>query len=298
MEDVSLEQALDDYKSIHMPARNFSERTRVEYSNDLEGLVDYLLAIGVKMAREITLHNVERFLADLDHKEISGATRKRKVVSIRSFLSFLYQSGYVRTDVSKNLIPPFVEPKAPRFLTEAEYNRLREVSQGNSRDHAIIELFLQTGIRLSELTRMTVNDVDLPATILPGSKVTGAIHILGSERRKGRAVTLNHKACRALRTYLDNRLEGTSLVLFLNRFGKPLSSRGVEKMLDRYFRQSRISGASVRSLRHTFGIQHAIMGTSVNTIREAMGHKDHRSTEVYIMEAKELVNREMQDHAL
>lgn len=293
MRDLPLQQALDEYKTTFMPARNFSERSRLEYSNDLESLIDYLQSIGVTTVREMAHPHLERYLAELDRKGFSGSTRKRKVVSIRSFFLFLYQSGYTRINVARSLIPPLVEVNSPRFLTKEEYLRLRDASQGNPRDQAIIELFLQTGIRLSELVNLTIRDVELPANISSNSEETGYIRIMGSERRKGRTVQLNSRACAALKSYLAYRSIENNPALFLNRFGKALSSRGVEKTLSKYFLQSGIVNASPRSIRHTFGMQHAILGTSTESLKEAMGYQDARSTDIYISKANRLINREI-----
>src|SRR5207342_2655560 len=100
------------------------------------------------------------------------------------------------------LIPPEREHYQPRVLTEVEYKRLMAAVHGEIRDEAIIEVLLQTGIRLSELSRLTISDIDLPAKI--DREHTGAAHITG-KGRKERVVTLNYKACRAIRNYLAIR---------------------------------------------------------------------------------------------
>src|SRR5690349_12597160 len=95
MGDITLKKALDDYKTIHLPYRNFAERTRVEYQNDLRGFVEFLEQVGIEHVKAIGLPIIERYVAHLEQKGYAGRTRKRKVVAIRSFLLFLYQEGYI-----------------------------------------------------------------------------------------------------------------------------------------------------------------------------------------------------------
>jgi len=152
MGEITLKQALDEYEKIFMASRNFAQRTRVEYLNDLDDLIKFLGQLGIKVVRGIRLPHLERYLAELDHRGFAGSTRKRKVVSIRSFLWYLYQDRYIATNLAKRLIPPFAEAKSLRYLTKPEYERLLRACAHNSRDYALIQLLLQTGIKLSHLS--------------------------------------------------------------------------------------------------------------------------------------------------
>src|SRR3989337_2812211 len=97
MGDITLKQALDEYKDIYMASRNFASRTRVEYLNDLEDLIQFLDQLGIKAVKDIGLPQLERYLAELDRRGLAASPRKRKVVSIRSFLWYLYQDRYIST---------------------------------------------------------------------------------------------------------------------------------------------------------------------------------------------------------
>src|SRR5258706_5467170 len=120
MGDVTLRQALEKYKEIYLASRNYSQRTRVEYLNDIEDLIHFLEQDGLTDAKNVGLPQLERYLAELDHRGNAGSTRKRKVISIRSFLWYLYQERYIRTNLAKKLIPPFSEDHSPRYLTKFE----------------------------------------------------------------------------------------------------------------------------------------------------------------------------------
>lgn len=288
---ITLKQGIDEYKDIYLAYRNYAERTRVEYSNDIEDLVEFLKGLKVTRASQVKLTHLIRYMAELDKRGLVGSTRKRKVISIKSFFGYLFLESYTSTNVAKQLIPPYVEERKPRYLTVHEYTRLLECAKGNARDYAIIQLMLQTGIRLSELTSLTINDIHVTdVTDEKGEKVR-YINVMGNKRKKGRVIPLNPKAVSTLDDYLSIRKVSNSDNLFLNRDGQKMSGRGVEKTMDKYFKLVDINNASVNSLRHTFGIQHAVKGTSFKTIQKIMGHKDNRSTRVYLQLSKDVSDR-------
>lgn len=113
-----------------------------------------------------------------------------------------------------------------------------------------------------------------------------------------RVLPLNSKACEAIRVFLNIRPELKVDNLFLIRQEQVLGDKGVQKVLDKYMDNARITGASVHSLRHTYAAHHVARGTSLKTIQEVMGHQDIRTTEVYVSLAREMQRKELQEHAL
>ncbi len=107
MGEMTLQKALDEYKNIYMPYRNFAERTRVEYLNDLEDLVKFLEKSGIEQVKDLGLGVIERYIASLEQRDFADLTRKRKVVTIRSFLSFLYQDGHIYNEFTMSF-PAFL----------------------------------------------------------------------------------------------------------------------------------------------------------------------------------------------
>lgn len=265
-----------------MAYRNFAERTREEYQNDLEDFIEFAEKAGVSQAQETGLPIVERFIAALEHKGSSSLTRKRKVVAIRSFLSFLYQDGYIHSNIGSRIIVPFTESKTPHVLTQVECDQLRAACSESVRDSAIVELLLQTGIKLSELTRLTLNDIDLEKSDGGGESQLGYIRILGKRGKKERMIPLNNTASLALKNYLKVREKAENSILYLNRFGEPVSDRGVQKMLRKYLKRAGIGNASIHTLRHTFGTYHLANGMNLKTVQKIMGHSDRRSTLIYM----------------
>lgn len=295
MGKMTLREAVDEYKNVYMAYRNFAERTRVEYYNDLEDFIEYLEKSGVKNSGGIALPIIEGYVAKLEQKGYASLTRKRKVVTIRSFLTFLYQDGYINTNIGKKVVVPFAESKTPNILTQKECDRLIKGCAGNPRDRAIIELLLQTGIKLSELTRLTVDDIEFEKG---GEKISGFVRIAGGRGKKGRIIPINSQAYLPLKNYLHGREGSKNNTLFLNRFDEPIGERGVQKVLRKYLKRAEIGRASIHTLRHTFGAQRIINGIDQKTIQAVMGLRDARSASIYQTLAKEVVKREMQENSI
>jgi len=294
--DITLREAVQQYKDIYMASRNFAQQTRVEYLKDIQNLISFLEKINVREVKSLTIQHLERYLAELDRRGNAGSTRKRKVISIRSFLWYLYQDGYISTNLSKRLIPPFSEANTPRYLSKSEYERLLKASSKNPRDFSLIQLLLQTGIKLSELIHLTIQDVELPKTIFQEMKSVGYLYLAGSKSKKGRIIPLNSKVCVSLANYFNKRKMISSQALFINKYGEPLSARGVEKVVHKYMLQAGIVDASVQSLRHTFGIHHIISGTNLKTVQDMLGLKDSRTISSYFLITPGKL--EVQEHSL
>ena len=193
---------------------------------------------------------------------------------------------------------PFTENTLPNFLTQTECDLLRNACADNPRDRAIIELLLQTGIKLSQLISLTLNDIEFDETKKTGDKPQGFMRIASSRGKKERLIPLNNKARIAIKNYLGLRGNVENSSLFLNRFGETLGERGVEKMLKKYLKRAEIKRATIQTLRHTFGTQHMAKGTSSKTIQDVMGFKDSRSISIYSSLARELRSNELQKNAL
>ena len=280
-----------------MASRNLSFRSRVEYRTDLAQLTVFLAALGIAHPSEVNLSHLQRFLAELDRRGLSGVTRRRKTSAIKAFFASLNAYGLIRDNPSLLLVPPEREYKEPRFLTTQEYRALMLSCSHETRDAAIIELLLQTGIRLSEVARLTTDDIELPLRINRDAANTGRVFIRG-KGRKNRTLPLNYKACRALKAWLSIRPEVDEPGLFVTKFRQPMGPRAIERMVQKYMDEAGIRGASVHTLRHSFATHHVAKGTSLRTIQEALGHSDLRTTSVYVSTAKEAMKRELQDNAL
>jgi site-specific recombinase XerD len=264
VEELTFEKALELFETVYMPSRNLTARTRVEYKTDVQQLADFLQGRGVTKPREVSLSHLQAFLAHLDERGLSGVTRRRKVSSLKALFGFLMESELIPNNPTRQLIPPEREYKEPRFLTSQEYRALLRACAHETRDAAIIELILQTGIRLSEVARLTTDDIELPLRINRDPGNTGSMHIRG-KGRKERTLPLNYKACRALKAWLAIRPEIDESVLFVTKFREPMGQRAIQHVVEKYLDEAGIQNASVHSLRHTFATHHVAKGRNVSS---------------------------------
>lgn len=298
MTDLTLTQALEAYQTVYMASRNLAMGTRREYSNDLKDLVGFLERTGLKHVNEVQKRHLEAYQAELDRRGYAGSTRRRKTASVRSLFSFLKRDGYTDNNVAERLALPKAEQKQPRVLSEREYKDLLRACAHQTRDAAIIELLLQTGIRLSELSRLSLQDIELPARIQRNPGTVGVFHVRAGKGRRDRYIALNYKACRALRAYLRIRPDIEDDHLFVSKFRKPLGPRAFQNIVKKYLDEAGIKNASVHTLRHTFATHHVARGTSLRTVQEALGHQSLETTSAYVSLAREVMNKELQEHAL
>jgi site-specific recombinase XerD len=206
-----------------MPARNLSARTRIEYQNDLTDLAAYLEKCGISAINKVGLADLESYQAEMDRRGYTASTRERKTYAIKTFFKFLHHQWITREYMAARLIPPQAEKCEPRFLSEQEYQQLLRAASHNTRDATIIELFLQTGMRLSELARLTLSDIEIPKRITREPDNTGMMRIL-RKRGKTQTIPLNYQACQAVVSYLRVRPAVEHNTLFITRFKTPMSN--------------------------------------------------------------------------
>lgn len=294
---VDLRTALEQYRNIYFASRNFGNSTRREYSTDILQLIDFLASKGITEPHSVTLNHLNEYLAHLDTLNLAGATRRRKTSTLKSFFAYMEEAEYIQKDISKRLIPPKKETAPPRVLSEMEYQRLLRAVANEPRDAAIIELLLQTGIRLSELAGLTIDDIELPTKITPDPEDTGLITVRG-KGRKTRTIPLNYKACRAVKSWLRVRPDYGTPDLFFSKFRTAITPIGFQWIVKRYLEEADIHNAHVHTLRHTFGTHMAKNGAQLKTIQDMMGHNDLKTTSIYVSLAKEQQKKDVQAFAL
>ena len=290
--------ALAQYQVLFLASRNLATRTRREYTNDLADLIAFLEGkCFVRDPGKVEKRHLEAYLADLDRLGFTGSTRRRKVASIRSFFTLLEEDGFIPQNPARKLIPPEREHLQPRVLTQGEYKRLQSACVHETRDAAIIEVLLQTGVRLSELARLTLQAVELPAKIAGDEGNVGSVHIFG-KGRKQRTITLNWKACEAIGSYLAIRPEVEDDRLFITKFGEGISPRAIQYIVEKYLEEAGIQSASVHTLRHTFAVHMVKKGTKLDIVRQALGHESLKTTSIYVDLARTVMDKELQANAL
>jgi site-specific recombinase XerD len=298
---LTLEEGLEIFQNEYMPARGYATKTRVDYTRDLQSLISFLHGRNAMTWEEVTLRDLNAFLADLDRKGIKPASRNRKADVFKTFFKFLRQLGAIRENTAAALIPPGVPEREKRFLNEEEFQALL-AQVNNTRDRAIIVTFLQTGTRLSELSGLTIYDVELPRRITRNPEDVGFIRI---KRKGGKEVSvpLNWKACKALQTHIKeqearSKDQDQSTALFQNKFGGPLSARAIEQLVKKYLDKAKIKNASVHTLRHTMATHYVAKGGDLRSVQAMLGHESLTTTEQYVTLAKKAQRKMVQDLAL
>lgn len=295
----TVREAIGLFETVGMPSRNLSARTRAEYSRDLSELAAFLDARGVTRLTSVSLAHLQAFQAWMDASGFVSSTRRRKTHTAKSFFRFLHDHGVTVDHLGARLIPPRSIRLEPRFLSEEEYRALLRACSHHPRDAALIELFLQTGLRLSEVARLRIADVELPGRVSAEPDSVGFAHVV---RKGGKqdTIPLNFKACRALKTWLAARPKQPSAhdSLFVSKFGRPLSKRAIQATVTKYLAEAGVHGASVHSLRHTMATHHIARGTDLKTMQETLGHANLATTALYVSLAKQAQRKALQEHAL
>jgi site-specific recombinase XerD len=294
---VTLTQALAQFETIGMPARNLAARTRCEYVRDLRDLLSYLEHHGITRLAAVRPRELEGYLAELDRRGLQGSTRNRKVHTLKTFFKWLVGQELLLSNPALQLVAPRAIKKEPRYLSEDEYRRLLRACSHHARDAAIMELFLQTGMRLAELAHLLLTDVELP------KRITRDIESMGSVRvhRKGgkiECIPLNYKACQALAAYLKVRPRVDHEGLFVTKFKTRMTARAIEYMVAKYLAETGIRQASVHTLRHTMATHHVAKGTDLKTVQVTLGHASLATTTIYVSLAKQSQKKALQEHAL
>ncbi|MDH3674373.1 MAG: tyrosine-type recombinase/integrase [Anaerolineae bacterium] len=293
----TLSEALDLFATVGMPARNLSDNTRIAYQHDLDELYSFLSRQGITRLDQVTLPHLEAFQAELDQHNLKGSTRKRKAAAIKSFFKWLHHQEFIMNNVGERLIPPKPEQIEPRFLSEEEYQALLRACSHRSRDAAIIELLLQTGMRLAELAKLRLGDIELPKKITKDPDNMGSIRVR-RKRNKEVTIPLNYKTCQALKTWLKVRPEVDHDGLFVTKFKTAIKPRAIQYLVEKYMQEAGIEGASVHTMRHTFGTHHAAKGTDLKVIQETLGHNNLATTSIYVSLAKKAQRQALQENAL
>jgi len=262
----------------HLQERNRAHATILAYGKDIGQLIEFLQELEQADIAEITKEDIEAFMAKLLKKGYTPKSVSRKTNAVKTFFRFLTVNEYITDNPAALVSHPKFETKPPRILSETEYRALRDAVSSDARTYAIVELLLQTGVRIGELARLKLDD-----TKFGTGKKEGELTVRAFNRHPERAVPLNQKAQRALKAYLEERPQTTrSKHLFITRTGKPLLVRNIRATLKRYFKIAGIKNATVNDLRHTFIAHHLKKGASLVLVSKIAGHKRLSTTERYL----------------
>ena len=193
--------------------------------------------------------------------------------SIKAFFRFLKAQNLVEVNPAATVSHPKYDLKPPRVLSKLEYRALRDTCRSDVRISAVVEMLLQTGMRISELANLAISDIDLASM---------KIAIRAYESHTEREVPLNTAAKTALEVYLNERPKGGAKNVFITKTGNPFLVRNIRSSIDRFFQLAGIKDAKVNDLRHTFIAQQLMAGTPLVYVSKLAGHKRLSTTEKYL----------------
>ena len=279
-----------------MQGQNFSPKTLRAYGDDLAQFLGFVEKnrVDFDIPTRFTRGDIEGFMQYLAGQRMTGVTRVRKLAAIRKFFAFLEENKILAANPANAVKGARREEKEPKILYKEQYKALLYEASDNIRDYAIIQTFLQTGIRLSELVNLRVDEVDFEHRILTVRQGKG---------KKDRQIPLVDEAIKALRNYL--RYRNTELILddeifFLAKNGTSLGVSSVKYLVAKYVKKAGIrKKVSVHTLRHTFGAHKADKHMSLATLAGADGAQEERDDpQVYSPRQDQLAAGDGADGAL
>ena len=285
--------------------RNLSAHTVRAYDSDLTQFIGHVAAAADLKKRDLQPDALDRasirsFLASLHEQGQSRATAARKLAAIRTFLRYLRREGIYDTDAGSLVATPKREVRMPAHLSEGEMAKMLDAPDDEQplgrRDHAILELFYASGLRLSELAGLDLDDVNLAGRM---------VRVLG-KGGKERLVPFNTTTAKAIRAWLqdreryvrnagqDDRVIGSRArdqkrstgrrrrePLFVNYRGGRLTVRSIDRLVRKYAAVTERDGVSPHALRHSFATHLLQRGADLRTIQELLGHSRLSTTQRY-----------------
>ena len=261
---------------VDLQHQHKTTNTILAYGKDIAQFLAFLSQNSISTPDHITPDTIDQFQASLP-QAYTAKSVSRKLNSLKTFRRFLHQNGITAANPSTHVHNPPVTPHPPRILSPLEYRALRDAARTDTRLAAIVELLLQTGLRIGEVSHLKLDD------ITPDHR---SLTITPYESRLGRTVPLSPSARQALVRYLENRPHSSDPTLFVTKTGRPFLIRNIRASINRLFRQAGIKSATVNDLRHTFIATQIRAGIPLNFIAEVVGHKRLSTTEIYLKYVK------------
>ena len=254
--------------------KNYSRHTILNYKLDLEHFKNFLGELSLEKVDYLILR---KYLAALKEKNLKSRSVSRRLSALRTFFKFLIREGLLKNNPVASLSSPKQDKPLPLFLTEEEVTKLIEAAQPKDerglRDRAVMETLYSTGIRVSELVGLNIEDIDF---------IGGVAKVMG-KGKKERIVPIGDIALSTIRAYLERRKKHIEAqALFLNKSGRRITDRGVRNIIDKYIRMASIKqGVSPHTLRHSFATHLLDRGADLRSVQELLGHVNLSTTQIY-----------------
>lgn len=275
-----METEIKEFMEYLSLKRKASKNTQMSYGRDLSQMEEYLKEQGITEPGKVTKTLLNSYIFYLEKQGKAATTISRMLASIKAFFHYEFNQGKIRKDPAEFLKAPKVEKKAPTILTVEEVTNLLNQPEGSSpkeiRDKAMLELLYATGIRVSELISLKLENVNLPIGF-----------IVCRDEHRERTVPFGKITRQALERYLKEArnilLKGKeSALLFVNCSGTPMSRQGFWKIIKHYGEMAGITeDITPHTLRHSFAAHLIGGGADLQAVQTMMGHSDMATTQAY-----------------
>lgn len=280
---------IDEFIEYLRFEKKYSENTIDSYNRDLKKFYNYIN----KDFTKVTKNDVSKFIQNISKQE-SPKSVSRIISTLKSFYKFLQINKYTKTNPLTLISNPKQAKNLPKVLSEEEVFTLLDintVTDFDFRNKAMLELMYSSGLRVSELINLNVNDIDFKNCL---------VRIFG-KGSKERIIPLNDYATEALKIYiLDHRYNlfkhGENNYLFLNNHGEKMTRQGFFKILKKIAIEKNIkTNFSPHTLRHSFATHLLKHGADLRSIQELLGHSDISSTQIYTYVSNERLQENYKD---
>ena len=275
-----MQNEIDSFISYLHNVKKTSENTKLSYQRDLKKLRMFLEERNVEAVSQMKEDDLQAYIEKLSDEQFKPTTISRNIASVKAFVGYLVEQGMLSENVALSLKAPKIEKKVPEIMTMNEVVTLLEQPSKHSpkeiRDKAMLELLYATGIRVSELISLRLEDLNLQMS-----------YIICKDKNKERMIPFGVKAKLALEAYLTlartQLLEGTDeRILFVNCSGLPMSRQGFWKIIKYYAKKAGIvSDITPHTLRHSFAAHLVENGADLRSVQEMLGHSDISTTQIY-----------------
>lgn len=252
-------------------SRGRSPATILAYRSDLEQMVDFLIKKERVLPDQVQSSDLDAFRDTLLADKYTPKSVSRKLNAVKTFFRWLIDQNLITTDPSSSVAHPKIDSSLPKFLSPLEYRALRDVVRTDVRIAAIVELILQTGLRISEVAALKTENVK-----------SDSLTIEAYATQPQRSVPLNKPAKDILDAYIKVRPKADSPYVFISKNGKPLAVRNIRASIARYMQRAELPTYSVNDLRTTFMVENLKNAVDIVLLSQVSGHKRLSTTERYL----------------
>ena len=275
-----MQKEIDSFISYLHNVKQSSTNTQLSYQRDLKKFRTFCENRGITSVKKLTKKDLEAYVDVMGEEQFKPATVSRNIASLKAWVHFLLEEGVLSEDISDSLKVPKIEKKVPEIMTMNEVvTLLEQPSKDNPkeiRDKAMLELLYATGIRVTELISLQLEDLNLQMN-----------YIICNDGNKERMIPFGAKARMALLHYMESAREqmledSESHILFVNCSGKGMSRQGFWKLIKYYAKKAGITAdITPHTLRHSFAAHLVENGADLRSVQEMLGHSDISTTQIY-----------------